>query len=105
MRLFLNEYTDVDGVSRFEKALKTIKNEFKPDEQRIILDRTISIGLNGNEEARFRLTESITKYYPEKLEELASVFGMPYLLNDAYEMNILKIKKLNNILYEQFGKI
>jgi ATP-dependent DNA helicase RecQ len=105
VRLFLNEYTDVDGVSRFEKALKTIKNDFKPDDEKLILERTIAIGMNGDEEVKFRLTESITKYYPEKLEELASVFGMPYLLNDAYEKNILNIKKLNNILYEQFGKI
>jgi ATP-dependent DNA helicase RecQ len=105
VRLFLNEYNDVDGVSRFESALKTIKNDFSQQDELSILERTILIGTNGDEEVRFRLTESIIKFYPEKLEELAELYDMPYLMNDVYEKNVKKLTKLNNILYEQFGKI
>ena len=105
VRLFLNEYSDADGITRFESALQTIKNDYSSDDEGKILKKTILIGMNGTEEMRFLLTESIIKFYPEKLEELAELFGMPYLLNNVYEENVKMLRQLNKKLYEQFEKI
>ena len=44
-------------------------------------------------------------FQKEKLEELAELFGMPYLLNNVYEENVKMLRQLNKKLYEQFEKI
>ena len=51
------------------------------------------------------LCQSISKFYPEKLEQLAEYYDLAYLLNDVYSQKLSELKKLNIRLYEQFAEI
>mgnify|MGYP000993579521 CR=1 FL=1 len=105
VRLALNEYQDSDGKGRFESALETIKNTFSIDDQEDFLNRLMVIGKNLKEEHKFLLCQSISKYYPDKLEELAEYYDLAYLLNDIYAEKLITLKKINIKLYEQLAEI
>jgi ATP-dependent DNA helicase RecQ len=106
VRLFLNDYSDLDGKNRFESALNSVKNNnFDIASQNEIIENIKEIGNYLSADNQYALSQSITIYYPEKLEELADYYGLLDLLNNAY---LEKVKKLNNItsrLYEQLEKI
>jgi ATP-dependent DNA helicase RecQ len=105
VRLALNEYQDSDGKGRFESALETIKNTFSIDDQEDFLNRLMVIGKNLKEEHKLILCQSISKYYPDKLEELAEYYDLAYLLNDIYAEKLITLKKINIKLYEQLAEI
>lgn len=105
VRLALNEYQDSDGKERFESALKTIKHTFSKIEQDNFLNRLMILGKNLNEEQKMELCQSISKLYPEKLEQLAEYYDLAYLLNDVYSQKLSQLKKLNTLLYEQLAEI
>ncbi len=105
VRLALNEYQDSDGKERFESALETIKQTFSKSEQDDFLNRLIILGKNLNEEQKMELCQSISKFYPEKLEQLAEYYDLAYLLNDVYYQKLSQLKKLNTLLYEQLAEI
>jgi ATP-dependent DNA helicase RecQ len=105
VRLALNEYQDSDGKERFESALETIKQTFSKSEQDDFLDRLMILGKNLNEEQKMELCQSISKFYPEKLEQLAEYYDLAYLLNDVYSQKLSQLKKLNTLLYEQLAEI
>ena len=105
IRLALNEYDDSDGKLRFESALNKIKQTFVKREQEDFLNRLKILGNSLTEEQKMFLCESLSKIYPEKLEEFAEFYDLAYLLNDEYSKKITKIKKLNKLLYEQIRKI
>jgi ATP-dependent DNA helicase RecQ len=105
IRLALNEYDDSDGKLRFESALNKIKQTFLKSEQDDFLNRLKILGNSLNEEQKMFLCESLSKFFPENLEEFAEFYDLAYLLNDEYSKKITKIKKLNKLLYEQIRKI
>jgi len=105
VRLALNEFKDSDGKERFESALETIKQTFSKSEQDDFLNRLMILGKNLNEEQKMELCQSISKFYPEKLELLAEYYDLAYLLNDLYSEKLNEIKKINKRLYEQLAKI
>jgi ATP-dependent DNA helicase RecQ len=105
VRLALNEYQDSDGKERFESALETIKQTFSKSEQDDFLNRLMVLGKNLNEEQKMELCQSISKFYPEKLEKLAEYYDLAYLLNDVYSQKLSQLKKLNTLLYEQLAEI
>lgn len=105
VRLSLNEYQDSDGKQRFESALETIKKTFSKSEQDDFLNRLMVLGKNLNEEQKMELCQSISKFYPEKLEQLADYYDLAYLLNDVYSQKLIELKKLNTLLYEQLAEI
>jgi ATP-dependent DNA helicase RecQ len=105
VRLALNEYQDSDGKERFESALETIKQTFSKSEQDDFLNRLMILGKNLNEEQKMELCQSISKLYPEKLEQLAEYYDLAYLLNDVYSQKLSQLKKLNTLLYEQLAEI
>lgn len=105
VRLALSEYQDSDGKERFESALSTIKESFKSNDREEFLNRLMVLGKNLNEEQKMELCQSISKYYPEKLEMLAEYYDLAYLLNDVYSQKLLQLKKLNIQLYEQLTEI
>ena len=105
VRLALNEYQDSDGKERFESALETIKQTFSKSEQDDFLNRLMILGKNLNEDQKMELCQSISKFYPEKLEQLADYYDLAYLLNDVYAQKLTELKKLNTILYEQLTEI
>ena len=105
VRLSLNEYQDSDGKQRFESALETIKKTFSKSEQDDFLNRLMVLGKNLNEEQKMELCQSISKFFPEKLEQLAEYYDLAYLLNDVYAQKLIELKKLNTLLYEQLTEI
>ena len=104
IRLALNQYQDSDGKERFESALKTIKQTFSNSEQEDLLNKLMILGKNLNENQKMELCQSITKFYPEKLEYLAEYYDLAYLLNDKYAQKLSQLKKLNTLLYEQLAE-
>ncbi len=105
VRLALNEYQDSDGKERFESALEVIKQTFSKSEQEDFLNRLMILGKNLNEKQKMELCQSISKFYPEKLELLAEYYDLAYLLNDVYSQKLSQLKKLNTLLYEQLAEI
>jgi len=105
VRLALNEYQDSDGKERFESALETIRQTFTKNKQDDFLNRLMILGKNLNEEQKMVLCQSISKFIPEKLEQLAEFYDLAYLLNDVYAQKLTELKKLNTLLYEQLTEI
>ncbi len=106
VRLFLDDYNDLDGKNRFESALKSVKNNnLDIDVQEEILEHIKEIGNHLNEDGQYALCQSITIYYPEKLEELTDYYGLLDLLNNAYLEKVNNLKKITSRLYEQLEKI
>lgn len=105
VRLALNEYEDSDGKERFESALSSVKGTFTIEQQHDFLNRLKVLGKHLTEEQKMELSQSISRYYPEMLEELAEYYDLAYLLNDAYAEKLKELKKLNRKLYEQLAEI
>lgn len=105
VRLALNEYQDSDGKERFESALETIKKTFDIESQNDFLQKLITLGNNLNDEQKMELCQSISKFYPEKLEYIAEYYDLAYLLNDVYSEKLTEFKKFNKRLYEQLAEI
>lgn len=105
VRLALNEYEDSDGKERFESALLSVKETFAQEQQIDFLARLKVLGKHLTEEQKMDLSQSISKYYPEMLEELAEYYDLAYLLNDVYAQKLKDLKKLNKKLYEQLAEI
>jgi len=105
VRLALNEYEDSDGKERFESALSSVKESFNQEQQIDFLTRLKILGKHLTEEQKMDLSQSISKYYPEMLEELAEYYDLAYLLNDVYAQKLKDLKKLNKKLYEQLAEI
>lgn len=105
VRLALNEYEDSDGKERFESALLSVKETFAQGQQIDFLTRLKVVGKHLTEEQKMDLSQSISKYYPEMLEELAEYYDLAYLLNDVYALKLKDLKKLNKKLYEQLTEI
>jgi len=104
VRLALNEYDDSDGKERFESALETIKQSFSKSEQDEFFNRLMILGKSINEEQKIELCQSISKFYPEKLEVLAEYYNLDSLLTEAYKTKYEALKKLNIKLYEQLAE-
>ena len=105
VRLALNEYEDSDGKERFESALASVKGTFTQEQQNDFLNRLKILGKHLTEEQKMELSQSISRYYPEMLEELAEYYDLAYLLNDVYAEKLKELKKLNRKLYEQLAEI
>lgn len=105
VRLALNEYEDSDGKERFESALLSVKETFAQEQQIDFLARLKVLGKHLTEEQKMDLSQSISKYYPEMLEELAEYYDLAYLLNDVYAQKLKDFKKINKKLYEQLAEI
>src|SRR5690606_25423773 len=84
VRLALNEFENSDGKERFESALASIKEIFTQEQQKDLLNRLKVLGKHLTEEQKIELRQSISRYYPELLEELADYYDLAYLLNDIY---------------------
>lgn len=105
IRLALNEYKDSDGKERFESALSSIKTTFSDEQQWGFLSRLKVLGKHLSEDQKLELSQSISKYYPELLEELAEYYDLAYLLNEVYSEKLIELKNLNIRLYEQLAEI
>jgi len=105
VHLALNDYENSRGKDLFESALSSIKQTFNEEKQSDFLYRLKVLGKHLTEEQQLDLCLSITKPYPNLLEELAEYYGLAYLLNDVYSQKLQELKKLNKKLYEQLAEI
>lgn len=105
VHLALNDYENSRGKDLFESALSSIKQTFSQEEQTDFLQCLKILGKQLSEEQKMELSQSISKYYPKMLEELAEYYDLAYLLNDIYSQKLQELKKLNRKLYEQLAKI
>jgi len=106
VRLFLKDYENPDGQSRFESAFEKISGkDFEEYSQKKILVFTIEMGRFLDEDEKVKLCFSILKYYPELTEQLAKKYDLPYLLNDPLDKKLQELKSINKYLYEQFAEI
>ena len=105
VRLALNEYEDSDGKERFESTLSSVKETFNKEQQTDFLYRLKILGKHLSEEQKMELSQSISKFYPELLEELAEYYDLAYLLNDVYAEKVKELKQSNKKLYEQIAGI
>lgn len=105
VHLALNDYENSRGKDLFESALSSIKQTFTEEEQSGFLYRLKVLGKYLTEEQKMELSQSISEYYPEMLEELAEYYDLAYLLNDVYSQKLQELKKLNKKLYEQLAEI
>lgn len=105
VRLALNEYENSDGKERFESALTAIKGMFNTYQQIDFLSLLKVLGRNLDEKQKMALSQSIAKFYPSLLEELAEYYDLAYLLNDIYYQKLQELKTLNRKLYEQLAEI
>ena len=85
--------------------METIIQTFAKSEQDDFLNRLMILGKNLNEDQKMELCQSISKFYPEKLELLAEYYDLAYLLNDVYSQKLSQLKKINTLLYEQLAEI
>lgn len=105
VRLALNDYDDTDGKERFESSLSKVKTKFSQDKQNDFMQRLIVLGNHLSENQKMELSQSISIFYPEKLEYLAEYYDLAYLLNDEYAKKVKELKKINKKLYEQLAEI
>lgn len=105
VRLFLKNYKDKDGLERFESALENIKKDFSKEEQDVIINRVIEIGLHLEETEKVEMSLSIIKYYPSRLEELVEKYELYYLYNDRINKKLQQLKLINHHLYEYVTEI
>lgn len=104
-RLALGEYKDSDGKDRFESGFSSIKEKFSTEMVTDLLSRLKQLAKNLSEEQKTDLTTSISRFYPEVLEEFAEYYDLAYLLNDIYAEKLKGLNVLNKKLYEQLAKI
>ncbi len=107
VRLFLNDFDDNDGRTRFENAIESIKNSNDKGKKEIFVSHTIRLLTDSHltTEQLFDACTSIIKYLPELTIPLAEEFKLPQLLNEHLSDKIKKFKQLNIQLYEEFGRI
>ena len=85
--------------------MSNIKGTFTQEEQTDFLCRLKVLGKHLSEEQKMKLSQSISKYYPELLVELAEYYDLAYLLNEVYAEKVTELKKLNKKLYERLTEI
>lgn len=107
VRLVLDDFEDLDGRPRLERAFEDIKKEkeFSKEGQEEILIKLAKLGSHFGESQRAKICLLIERYFPEKLEYFAQEYKLYYILYDKYRDRLLKIKELNKKIYEQVRTI
>ena len=105
VHLALDDYENGRGRNLFENTLLNVKKIFNTEERVDFLQHLKLLGRYLSENQQMMFCTSIIKEYPEMLEELAELYGLDSLLNDAYASKLQLLKELNRKLYEQLAKI
>lgn len=105
VRLFLNEFADQDGRTRFEQALENIKEHFEESEIEEIIEKTLEIGVLLDTVGRFNLSSSILKYFPEFSQNLYDALGDTKSLDFILQLQTNRLQNINSILYGELTGI
>src|SRR5690606_23017619 len=105
VHLALNDYENSRGKELFESALSSVKETFTQEQQNDFLNRLKVLGKHLTEEQKMELSQSISRYYPEMLEELAQYYDLTQVLNEYIEKLSNELKIINTSFNEQYSKI
>lgn len=105
VRLVLDDFEDLDGRPRLERAFEAIQRGFSQEDQKNILIGLAKLGSYFEEQQKEKICILIDKYYHEEFEYFAEEFELYYLLHDKYKKLLLRIQKLNKKIYEQVRTI
>jgi len=99
VRLFLNEFEDQDGRTRFEYALKNLVEHFEETDIAEIINNTASLGFLLNLEGRFLLSSIVLKYFPTYGLKFYEVLGDENSLNIFLQGETSRLYYINSQLY------
>ena len=105
VRLVLDDFEDLDGRPRLERAFEAIQRGFSQEDQKNILIGLAKLGSYFEEQQKEKICTLIDKYYHEEFEYFAEEFELYYLLHDKYKKLLLRIQELNKKIYEQVRTI
>ena len=104
VRLVLDNFEDLDGRPRLERAFEGIKKEFSKEQNEILI-KLAELGSYFEESQRAEICALIERYFPEKLEYFAQEYKLYHILYNKYKDRLFKIKELNKKIYEQVRTI
>lgn len=105
IRLFLNEFDDQDGRTRFEQALESIKEDFDESSQDEIVSKTLELGLLIDSVGRFNLSSSFLKYFPHYSQQFYNGLGDTNSLDFILQFQTNRLQNINSILYGELTGI
>jgi len=105
VRLFLNEFDDQDGRTRFEQALENIKKHFEESEQEEVIEKILEIGVLLDTVGRSNLSSSILKYFPEFSQKFYDILGDTNSLDFILQHQTNRLQNINSILYGELTGI
>lgn len=105
IRLFLNEFDDQDGRTRFEQALESIKEDFDESSQDEIVSKTLELGLLIDSIGRFNLSSSFLKYFPQYSQQFYNGLGDTNSLDFILQFQTNRLQNINSILYGELTGI
>lgn len=100
LRLWLDDYENVDGRNRFESSLKEIK-EFNKKDVSTILDHILKIGKNFNAKNKSNLAESLYKILDIEniLVKIQKELGDDYSMTTILQLYNSRLQIINKKIY------
>ncbi|MCB0538386.1 MAG: DEAD/DEAH box helicase [Bacteroidetes bacterium] len=105
VRLFLNEFEDQDGKTRFEQSLESIKEDFEESEKDEVITKTLEIAVLLDTVGRFNLSSSVLKYFPKFSQKFYDVLGDTNSLGFVLQLQTNRLQNINSILYGELTGI
>ena len=106
VRLFLREYENSDGRSRFESALEQIKT-FTQDQQDLIIKSILKLALNFREKEKAQFAETFYRVYKSNaiLTLFANELGDSFSIEKLVARANVKLNDINNSIYDKLREI
>jgi ATP-dependent DNA helicase RecQ len=105
VRLFLNEFDDQDGKTRFDQALQNIYLNYSQDQQDEIIQTVLNLGSMLNPDGRGILSQSILLKFPRHSQRFYDALGDNNSLNFAIQIQTTRLQNFNSILYGELTGI
>jgi ATP-dependent DNA helicase RecQ len=105
VRLFLNEFDDQDGRTRFEQSLESIKEHFEESEIDDVITKTLELAILLDTVGRFNLSSSVLKYFPMYSQQFYDVLGDTNSLDFILQLQTNRLQKINSNLYGELTGI
>lgn len=105
VRLFLNEFNDQDGKTRFEQSLERISEYFKESEISEVIAKTLEIAVLLDTIGRFNLSSSVLKYFPQFSQVFYDILGDSNSLNLILKFQTNRLQHINSVLYGELTGI
>ena len=106
LRLWLDDFENIDGRKRLESALKSI-SEFDESQREIIFKHTLKIGSNFTDKNKNILSELLIEFFRDDSHlyhiqnELSDIFSLTLIIHKTTN----KLKVINNKIYGGLKKV